>query len=121
MKGTLVLMYLSSNFDIIEKWKLNVGNHDIYYAKIILKYFVCVEVRIPVEKWNVYEGHIFPRPLLETCRLETSSFYLNTRWLVNKTFLILIIYIEINFNVCLKCDHHVMKALILHTWNLNCQ
>jgi len=47
---------------------------------------VCVEFRILVEKWNVYEGHIFPRPLLQTCRLETTSLCLNTRVLVNKKF-----------------------------------
>jgi len=45
----------------------------------ILNSFVCVEVRIPLEKWNVYEGHIFQRPLLQTCRLETTSLCLNTR------------------------------------------
>ena len=36
----------------------------------ILNPFVCVEVRILVEKGYVYEVHIFPRPLLQTCRLE---------------------------------------------------
>jgi hypothetical protein len=44
-----------------------------------------VEVRIILEKWNVYEGHIFPRPILETCRMETTSLCLNSRLLVNKT------------------------------------
>jgi hypothetical protein len=32
-----------------------------------------LEVRIVVEKWNVYEGQISARPLLQTCKLETTS------------------------------------------------
>jgi len=36
-----------------------------------------VEVRFLVENSNVYEGHIFLRPLLQTCRLETTSLCLN--------------------------------------------
>jgi len=56
-------MCLASHFDIIENWKLNVGHPDIYIAKKILNTFVCVEVRIRVDNWNEYEGHIFPRPL----------------------------------------------------------
>ena len=52
----------------------------------ILNPFVCVEVRILVEKWNVYEGHFFPRPLRQTCRLKTTTLCLNTRLLVNNKF-----------------------------------
>ena len=48
--------------------------------------FVCVEIIILVEKWNVYEFHIFPRPLLKTFSLETTSLCLNTRLFVNKKF-----------------------------------
>jgi len=118
LKETLVLTCLASHFDIIESWKLNVGHRDIYYAKKILNSFVCVEVRIIVEKLNVYEGHIFPSPFLKTCRLETTSLYLNTRLFVNKNFQILKIFIEINLNFCLLCAHHVIKSLILHTRDL---
>jgi len=32
-----------------------------------------------------------------------------------KKFQILIIFIEININVCLLCAHHVMKSIIIHT------
>ena len=39
-----------------------------------------------VEKLNIYEDHIFPRSLLQTCRLETTSLCLNTRLRVNKKF-----------------------------------
>jgi hypothetical protein len=52
----------------------------------ILNAFVCVEIRIIVEKWNVYEIHIFPRPLLQIWRLEKTSFCLNTRLFLNKKF-----------------------------------
>ena len=48
----------------------------------ILNSFLCLEVGIPVGKWNVYEIHIFPKPLIKTCRLETTSLSLNTRLLV---------------------------------------
>ena len=63
-----------------------------------------------LEKWNVYEGHIFTRPLLETCRTETNSLCLITKLLVNKNFQNLIIFIEINVKVCLLCAHHVMQV-----------
>ena len=52
----------------------------------ILNSLVWVEVRILVEKLNVYEGQIFPMPLIQTCRLETTSLCLNTR-LREKKFL----------------------------------
>ena len=52
----------------------------------ILNIFLSVEVRIVVEKWNIYEAHIFPRPLLQTCRLEATTLFLNTRLRVNKKF-----------------------------------
>ena len=55
-------------------------------CKKILIIFVCVELRILVGKWNIYEAHIFSRPLIQTCRLETTSLFLNTRLLVNKKF-----------------------------------
>jgi len=52
---------------------LIVGLRDIYNAKKILNTFVCVEVTILVEKLNVIEGHIFPKALLQTCRMETTT------------------------------------------------
>ena len=48
--------------------------------------FSYVEVRILVERWNIYEGHIFQRQLLQTCILETTFLCLNTRLRVNKKF-----------------------------------
>ena len=38
-----------------------------------------------------------------------------------KNFQILIIFIEINVNVCLLCDHPAMTSIILHTRRPNCQ
>jgi len=113
-------MCLASHFDIIESWKLIVVHRDIYYAKKLLKTFECVELRIHVAKWNVYEGHIFQRPLLLTCRLETISLRLNNRLLVKKIQILKTI-IEININVCLLFDHHIMKGIILHTRRPKCQ
>ena len=51
-----------------------------------IKFFLCVEVKLLVEKWNVFDGHIFTKPLLQTCRLETTSMCLITRILVNNNF-----------------------------------
>jgi hypothetical protein len=45
-----------------------------------------VEVRILVEKWNIYEAHIFPRSLIQTCWLETIPLCLCTRLSLNKKF-----------------------------------
>ena len=89
-------------------------------SKKILNFFVCVEVRFFGEKWNIYEAHIFPRPLLQTCRLKTTSLCSNTRLRVNKNFEILIILIELNVNVCVLCAHPVMTSIILHTRRRNC-
>ena len=119
MKKTLVIRCLASHFGIIVSWKLIVGHLVIYFAKKILNAFVCVEVRFLVEKWNV-NGHIFPRPLLQKCRLETNSLCLYNRLLVKKIQILKTI-IEININVCLLFDHHIMKGIILHTRRPKCQ
>jgi len=47
----------------------------------------------------MYDAHILPRQLHQTCRLETNSLCLNTRLRVNKYFKIHINFIEINVNV----------------------
>jgi len=86
-EGNLVLMCLASHFDIIASWKLIVGHRVIYYAKKILNSSLCMEVRILVEKWNECEVHIFPKPLLQTWRLETTSLCLNNQLLVKNIFI----------------------------------
>ena len=94
--------------------KIDCWTSHIYYAKKIINTFVCGEVRILVEKWNVCEGHIFPRPLLQTCRLETTSLWLNTRLFVNKNFSNSHCFIEINVNFCLLWAHRILTSIILH-------
>ena len=69
----------------------------------------------------MYEAHIFPRPVQQTCRLETTSLCLSTRLGVKKNFKIHIFFIEININVCLLCAHQVMTSIILHNRRPNCQ
>ena len=53
--------------------------------------------------------------------METTSLCLNTRLLVKKNFQILILFIEINVNVCLLCDHHLMKGIIINTRRPTCK
>ena len=69
----------------------------------------------------MYEAHIFPRPLQQTCRLETIPLFLNTRLRLNKKVQIFIIFIEINLNVFLLYAHHEMTSIILLTGRPNCQ
>ena len=90
-------------------------------CKKILHFFICVEVRFLFKKCNMYEAHIFPRPLQQTCRLETTPLCSNTRLRVKKNFKIHINFTVINVNVCLLCAHHVMISIILHTRRPNCQ
>ena len=92
-----------------------VGYLDIYYAKKILNYFRCVEVRIFVQKWIIYEAHILPRSLVQSSRFETNSLCLNTPLSVNKNFKILIIFIEIYLTVWLLCSHHLTTCIIFQT------
>ena len=49
-KGNISTYVSGKYFDIIESLKLIVGNREIYFAKKILNYFLCLEVRILVEK-----------------------------------------------------------------------
>ena len=78
-------LFYASHFDIIETWKVNVAYRDIYYAK---NFNFSYEWRLEffVKKWNMYEAHILPRPLQQTCSLETTPLCLNTRLRVNKKF-----------------------------------
>ena len=71
--GNLITYVFFKWFWHFPSWKEIVGLCDIYYAKKILNYFGCVAFRFLVQKWNIYEAHIFPRSLLETCWLESIS------------------------------------------------
>ena len=86
-----------------------------YIMQKILNFSYVWRLEFFVKKWNMYLAHIFPRPLQQTCRLETIPLCLNTRLRVNKNFKIHINFIKININVCLLCSHRVMTSIILHT------
>ena len=79
-----------------------------------------MEVRILVEKWNMYEAHNFPRSLVQISWLLTTSLCINTRLSVKK-FQILIIFSEISVTVWLLCAHPLMTSIIFHTLRLNTQ
>ena len=55
-------------------------------CKKILNFSYVLRLVFFVKKWNMYEAHIFPRPLQQTCRLETTPLCLKTRLGVNKKF-----------------------------------
>ena len=73
------------NLVLMETWKLNVVNRGIYYAKNTNFSYVW-RLEFFVKKWNMYEAHILPRPLKQTCRLVTTPLCLSTRLRVNKKF-----------------------------------
>jgi len=50
LKETLILLCWASVVGTFEIRNVIVGHRDIYYAKKILNYFVCLEIRILVEK-----------------------------------------------------------------------
>ena len=66
-------MRYASNFDIIETWKVNVGNRDILYANNI-KFFICVEDTIlyKIVKY-VWSSH-FPEAITTNMQLGNESF-----------------------------------------------
>ena len=55
-------------------------------CKKIINFSYVWRLEFFVKKWNMYEAHIFPRPLKQTCRLVTTPLCLNTRLRVNKKF-----------------------------------
>ena len=75
-----------------ENWMLEKATPNM---RKILNYFKIVEVRILVGKWYMYEAHIFPKPLIQICRLETIMLCLITRLRINKNFQILIFLLKL--------------------------
>ena len=55
-------------------------------CKKILNFSYGWRLEFFVKKWNMYESHISPRPLQQTCWLETTPLCLNTRLRLNKKF-----------------------------------
>jgi len=66
LRETLVHMCLASVlFLALSRAKKEFSGHlYIYFSKNTLNYFCCVEVRILVEKWYIYDAHIIPRSLV---------------------------------------------------------
>ena len=60
------------------------SRHLIY--KKILTFSYVWRLEFFLKKWNMYESHIFERPLQQTCRLETTLLCLCTRLRLNKKF-----------------------------------
>jgi len=86
-----------------------------------IKFFVCVEVRIHCEKVKYVWSSHFPEAIATNMQIGNDSLCLNTRLRVKKNLKIHINFIEINVNVCLLCDHHVMTSIILQTRRPNSQ
>jgi len=79
-EGNLSTYVFCTSFCHYEELKIDWWSSRHILCEKILNTFVCAEVRILVEKWNIYEAHIIPRPLLQKCRLERTMLCLNT-WL----------------------------------------
>ena len=80
-----------------------------------------MEVRELVEKWNIYDAHIFTRSIVRTFSLESTSLCLHTRLRVIKKFPNSHYFFEINVKVLLLCAQLVMTSVIRHSQRLNCQ
>jgi hypothetical protein len=61
-------------------------------------------------KLTLYRGHYYKH-----AEWKRHPFVLIPGYLLTKNFQILIIFIEVNVNVCLLCAHHLMTSIILHT------
>jgi len=68
-------------------------------CKKIINFSYVLRLEFFVKKWNMYEAHNFPRPLQQTCSLDSTPLCLNTRLRVKKNFKIHINFIKINVNV----------------------
>ena len=74
-----------------------------------------MEVRYLVEKWNIYDAHIFTRSLVQTCSFESSSLFLHSRLRVNKKFPNSHYFFETNINPWLLGAHLLKTSIILHS------
>ena len=80
-EGDLCDMQVILTLSRLEKWMLEIAT---YIMQKNIKFSYVWRLEFFVKKWNMYEAHIFPRPLQQTCRLETTPLCLNTRLGVNK-------------------------------------
>ena len=72
-EGNFSTYVFDKSFFIIETWKVNVGHRDLYYAKNI-KFFICVEVRIPCKKVKYVWSSHFPQDITTKMRIGNESF-----------------------------------------------
>ena len=75
--------------------KREFGHRDIYYAKKYLIFSYVWRLEFFVKKGNMYEANIFPRPLQQTCSLETTPFCLNIMLGVKKNFKFTLILLKL--------------------------
>jgi len=83
----------------------------------IWNYFVCVNVRILVEMWNIYESHIFQMSLVQTWWLET-TFFVFKNPLKYKIFSKLSLSLGNRFTLC---AHPLITSIIIHIRTPNAQ
>jgi len=97
------------------KWRHIFCEKNIKYFRMCGGYYCCRKVKY------IWRSH-FPKAI-STNMLFGNDFFVfkYPATCTQKNFLILIIFIEINVNVCLLCAHHVMTRIILHTRRSNCQ
>ena len=72
-EGSFRTNVFGKSFCHYRELKINCWSSRHILCEKILITFLGVEIRILVENLNVYEAHIFPRPLLQTFRLEKTS------------------------------------------------
>jgi len=92
-----------------------------YIMQKILNFFISVEVRILCKKVKYVWSSHFPETITTNMLIGNDFFVFNFPVTGKKNFQIHINLVEINVNVLLVCDHHVMKGIILHTRRTNCQ
>ena len=101
-----------------ENWLLGIAT---YIMRKVLNPFLCVDVRILVEKINIYIKFTFSRGHYYKHADWKRLFVFKYPFTFKPKLHIIIIFIEINENVCLLCAHHIMKGIIIHTRRPNCQ
>ena len=82
-EGNLCVIQVILTISRLEKWMLDITT---YIMQKILNFSYEWRLEFFVKKWNMYEAHIFPRQLQQTCSLETTPLCLNIRLRVNKIF-----------------------------------
>ena len=72
-EGNFSTYVFGKSFYIIETWKVNFGQRDIYYVKNI-KFFICVEVRILCKKVKYVWSSHFPESITTNMQIGNEFF-----------------------------------------------